>query len=159
MQDPNPYAEQVTPALAVDESKRAAPHALIPPLQQSRLWLYVLSVTGLLCAGLLLLSMLGVLASMARYSGRAGIRANFAPILTVLMVYLPLLAVIVTPSVLLWRFARRIGRLLRQPNNGQLEATLTIQRNLWRWSGAVLVAVIGVYFLLFLFLAAADFSV
>ncbi|MEQ8786686.1 MAG: hypothetical protein RIC55_10325 [Pirellulaceae bacterium] len=149
MQDFNPYAEQAASTGPVeDSSRRAAPSVLIPPLRQSRPWCYVLSITGLLSAAFVLLGMISMLLVLGWFVGRGGFRANVAPLLIVLLVYSPLCIALAIPSLLLWRFARRIARFLRRPDNQQLETALKAQRTFWRWSGLLVLALIGIYLVL-----------
>ncbi|MEQ8786688.1 MAG: hypothetical protein RIC55_10335 [Pirellulaceae bacterium] len=148
----NPYAEQSTQTdVADDGGGRAAPAQITEPLRRSRLWMYLLSLLGLAAAALVLLMLVGGLMFMMRLSGVQGIRRDILPFLVVNLVYGSLAAALAIPSVLLWRFALRIGWFLRRPTSQRLEALLASQARFWRWSGGIVLGLVTIYILMIAF--------
>lgn len=150
--DSNPYADSLPSASAAKPRSNApASQGTVTAVRGTRLWMYVVSVVGLLLSSLILLSLIGMLMSLAQFSGRAGFRGNIGPFLEVAVGYGIFIVGVTAASILLWRYANGIGRFQRRPDSERLEQMLALQRSFWWYSGAAFLGAAGVYVVMAVF--------
>lgn len=119
-------------------------------LRQTRPWVIVVAVVLAILSGFMLLgglAVVGIGMLMPKVPGMGGIGA--AEALLMGAIYIPLAALYVYPTIKLWQYAAAIGRLLASHSSVDLEAALLRQKSFWKFSAITMLALIGVYVLVF----------
>lgn len=133
MSDVNPYQSPSTPANQWNDQSDL--ESLLPnatkALAQTKPWVRLISVLGLLMFGLTIIGMVFVL-RMVGGSMMIGI-LPFA-----VLFYL-------VPSLFLWNYASRIRNLMIDRNAQSLTAAVAAQRSFWRYIGITAAIVIVLY--------------
>ncbi|MCX7827279.1 MAG: hypothetical protein N2689_17250 [Verrucomicrobiae bacterium] len=106
---------------------------IIASFQKTRPWVLFLSILGFISAGIMLLAGLAAPVTLVSTGKPESIAGGVA-----LFVFYSVAAVLfyLIPSVLLSRYAARIGDLLAAPNDvASLEAAIAAQKSFWRYVG------------------------
>ena len=135
--DPNPYQ---APLSAVDQASIAYPRSDIPDpvadaLRNTRPWVRFLAVMGFIGSGFMVLAgvVLLLAGSLTKMPGWIG------------LVYLPLGAFYVPPSLFLYRYGGAIEIFLREPTMDNLGGALGHQKSFWRFIGIFTAAILVLY--------------
>lgn len=114
--------------------------AALRALAETRPWVSLLAILGLVCGalGALACGVAGVLSLLAGslWAGVGALAAAVGP------------ALLLTASVYLRAYGLRIGECVRSDGRRSLEAALIAQRSFWRLAGMVVLATVGLYVLL-----------
>lgn len=109
-------------------------------LRQTRPWVLLLSILGLVVTGLLAIGAV-VMGVMGFSAGRGGSAFGAAG----LFVYLLLAALCFFPSWFLLRFSSRISGLLARGQHADLEAAMGAQKTFWQLTGIIVLVVFILY--------------
>jgi len=142
MNESNPYQ---APIASADQSldpqgSDHVMHELDRSLAQTKPWVTFLSILGFLMTAFVLLAFpLTIFAQ----PGPGPMRAELG-IMFVLLFPMVILFYLV-PSVLLWKYSRRIGDYLQLRNPENIASAITAQKSFWRYVGILVAVVIGIY--------------
>jgi hypothetical protein len=143
----NPYAppgSRLDGPAALPRDGAGAVSALV--LKNTRPWVQLLAVLGVLGSGLLVivgLLMMVVGATGAFNAADNPLSSAFGPVLGV--VYILMAFLYIMPSVYLMRYARSIKALLASPRVPGLEEALGHQKSFWRFVGICAAVILGLY--------------
>jgi hypothetical protein len=145
MQSYDPYqAPMAGAAPSTTGSSTELQATILEAMRQTKPWVTFLSILGFVGAGFLVLA--GFLMSVVGAVGDAFDQDAFRGFGALVGVaYLLLGALYVVPSVLLWRYAASIGRLLQTAAMDQLAEAIVCQKSFWRFAGISAAVVIALY--------------
>lgn len=113
--------------------------AMVEHLARTKPWVRLMSIMGFLGTAFLVIGAIGLMvvgSASPALGGRGALLGG---------VYFVLALVYVYPSVLLFRYASAVSRLMDTRNLGHMEAALSLQRSFWRLLGILTLALIVVY--------------
>jgi|SRR5687767_6322232 hypothetical protein len=125
---------QVTPVMATERA--------LDLLRQTRPWARIVAIMLFVLAGLcLLIGCVGGIAAIA------STRSSHA---LVVLIYLPFAALYLAPALYVHRYASRISALLFGRREHDLEAALEAQKSFWKFTGIMIIVMLGLAVLTFL---------
>lgn len=159
MAEENPYQPSNASLLALPEDTdgEEGPAGLwtataTRSLGQTRPWVFLLALLGLLGAGFMFLGGLSlVLAGLVTSSGGDGDGMSG----WLGLIYIALTAIYAAPAILLLRYGTAIGAFLRRSTAVALDTAIERQMAFWRLAGIMGLASVGVMFLVFIALIIA----
>ncbi|MES2705843.1 MAG: DUF4339 domain-containing protein [Verrucomicrobiota bacterium] len=152
------------------QSVYAAPGSVITPvshgavsaeavqaLRETRPWVLLIAVMGMIGTALMLLGGLGMLAfaSMGTYSGRGG---NAGVPFILAAVYLVAAVIYLYPLIKLFKYARAISALSRTGASVDLENALRQQKSFWKFVGILFLIGIVIYVVALVVVGGAAFT-
>ncbi len=124
----------------------------VQALRETRPWVLLLAILGIIVTGLMLLGGLGILLGGMFSAGSGG--GMGGPALGIMAVmgvaYLLFALLYLYPIIKLFKFSGAIGRLSQTGAVRDLEEALRQQRSFWRFLGIVTLVVIGLYVVMIL---------
>ena len=150
----DPYASPVTDPYGMTyASNNAVSAAAVQQLQATKPWVRFISVMVFIGAGFMLLAAAGMLiagslagASMGSRGGSGALTAGMS--MGIAVVYGLLSFLYIYPGLKLWKYASAIGALLQSGSESDLVDALNQQRAFWRFTGIVMIVLLGLYALL-----------
>lgn len=145
MQDPY-QSPAVSPSSELGGSLSNSPvsQAIISPLLRTRGWARFLSIIGFILSGLILLA--GV--AMMFLGAGLGSELPFGALMGV--IYLVMAFFYFYPSLKLSQYASRITVVAANPTEINLISALDAQRSFWKFTGIMVLLLIGLYILIFI---------
>lgn len=147
----DPYASPVMTAIPSSHSSGSAiTEGVVRQLAGTKPWVRFMSVLAFIGAGFLILGALGavvmIIGGMAAGTGNdkwvaGGMGAGIG------VFYVVLAIVYLYPALRLWKYANRIGDLVRTGNSLDLEGALAEQRKFWKFAGIAMVIFMSLYVL------------
>lgn len=134
------------PELVHPEARTVSPE-VIETLRRTKGWTRFLSVLGYLSCGFMILAGLGMMASMVLVLGGGpgprGGAVEPTPLALMGGVYIVAALIGVIPAVVLGRYAKRIGVLLKSRAELDLVAALDAQRSYWKMIGVFTIVMVA----------------
>lgn len=135
----NPYSPPLS-GQAVDSSY--INESVIEVLRTTGPWLRFMSILGFIGAGFMMLAAAAMLGMSAiGFAGTAGLPSWLG------LFYVLFGALYIYPSLLLWRSASSIGRVVAGEGESALVEHLRLNRSLWKFIGISVIAVFALYIL------------
>jgi hypothetical protein len=150
----DPYASPAVNVIPASPSSGSAiTEGVVRQLAGTKPWVRFMSVLIFVGAGFLVLGALGavvlIIGGMASAAtegkwAAGGLGAGIG------VFYLVLAILYIYPGMKLWKYANRIGHLVRTGSSLDLEAALAEQRKFWKFTGIVMLIFISLYGLVFI---------
>ena len=142
MQGDNVYSPPESPVgdtLEAGSGWGSVTPAMVEHLARTKPWVRLMAIVGFIGTAFLLIGAIGLMVAGSASPALGGRGALLGGL------YLVLALVYVYPSVLLFRYASAVGRLVDSRNLGHMESALALQRSFWRLLGILTIAMLVVY--------------
>ncbi len=118
-----------------------AKDSVIQILDQTRPWVRLLTIVGMIGVGFMALAVVFMLVGGMAGAGRGELTVMAA-------MYILMIGLYVYPLVCLWRYASRIKQLTLTGDKESLLGALDAQRGFWKFMGIMMLIVFGFYALM-----------